>query len=206
MGLAIVVVTVLLGAGLWYVRSLPRPVQVAATPGPLVAQPSTEVAASASATPGSVDTAATELIVDVTGWVKKPGVYTFQPGARVIDAVERAGGPKDGAELALLNLASPLSDGQQILVPKKGEAPVAPVGATGAGTTGTGTTGVAGMVNINTADAATLETLNGVGPVLAGAIVQYRTENGPFTSVDQLDQVSGIGTATLDQLRDQVTV
>lgn len=206
-GLATVLVAVLLGAGLWYVRSLPRAVQVAATPGPLVAQPSAEVDASASATgfPDAGEPAASELFVDVTGWVRKPGVYTFEPGSRVIDAIERAGGPREGAELSVLNLASPLSDGQQILVPKKGEAPVVPPGTTGAGTTGTaGSPG--GLVNINSADTAALETLNGVGPVLAQAIIQYRTENGPFASVDQLDEVSGIGTATLELLRGQVTV
>jgi competence protein ComEA len=80
--------------------------------------------------------------------------------------------------------------------------------ARGAATVPGGTTGGAagGLVNINTADVATLETLNGVGPVLAASIVQFRTDNGPFTSVDQLDEVSGIGTATLEELRPQVTV
>ena len=101
----------------------------------------------------------------------------------------------------MLNLAAPLTDGQQILVPKKGAAP------SGVAVPGTvpGSSGGA-LVNINTADEPTLETLNGVGPVLAAAIIQYRTEHGPFASIDQLDEVSGIGPATLEDLRSQVTV
>jgi len=142
------------------------------------------------------------LIVDVAGAVHRPGVFEFDAGDRVIDAVERAGGALDGADLTLLNLAAPLTDGQQILVPKKG-ATTTTVGS-GAGSTTTGSTGA--LVNINTADEATLETLNGVGPVLAASIIQYRTEHGPFASVDQLDEVSGIGPATLEDLRSQVTV
>ena len=95
--------------------------------------------------------------------------------------------------------AAPLADGQQILVPKEGTS----AGGVAAGGTGTGG---AALVNINTADEPTLETLNGVGPALAAAIIQYRTDQGPFTSVDQLDEVSGIGPATLEKLRPQVTV
>jgi competence protein ComEA len=190
-GLAVVVVAVLAGAGLWYARSLPKPIQVAVTPA---ASPVAPVSGSASATPTGVP-----LIVDVAGWVKAPGVYEFDPGARVIDAVEQAGGPRDGADLSLLNLAAPLTDGQQILVPKEGAAP-AP-GTVPGTTPGTGT-----LVNINTGDATALETLNGVGEVLAAAIITYRDEHGPFTSVDQLEEVPGIGPSTLEELRDQVTI
>ena len=96
-----------------------------------------------------------------------------------------------------MNLAAPLADGQQILVPKEGQVVAAP--GTVPGATG-------GQINVNTADAATLEVLNGVGEVLAAAIVTYRDENGPFTSVDQLEEVPGIGPSTLEELRDQVTV
>lgn len=205
-GLAVVVLVTLAGVGLWYTRSLPKPIQVAETPavaavapspGPPVSGEPFAVGASASA---SVSAAPAELIVDVAGWVRHPGVYRFDPGARIVDAVERAGGARDGADLMVLNLAAPLTDGQQVLVPKKGQT-VAPIGT--AGTVG-GTTGA--LVNINTADEPTLETLNGVGPVTAAAIIKYREENGPFATVDQLDAVSGIGPATLEELRDQVTV
>jgi competence protein ComEA len=197
-GLALVVVATLAGAGLWYARSLPRPIQVAAIQGPsVVASAATGggVAASGSVGPGAGAT----LIVDVAGWVRRPGVYEFRAGARVIDAVDRAGGARGGADLALLNLAAPLADGQQILVPKRGQ-------STGSSTGTVGTGGPAGLINVNTADATTLESLSGIGEVLAAAIVQYREEHGPFTSVDQLEDVPGIGPATLEDIRDQVTV
>ncbi len=210
-GLIVVVVALLAGVGLWYTRSLPRPVDVATTAGsaaPVVqvsfgaspgALPAVAVASGSAAAPASVSAAPT-LIVDVAGAVRKPGVFEFQPGDRVIDAVERAGGALEKADLTLLNLAAPLTDGQQILVPKKGETP------SGTPVTGGVPGGPTALININSADEATLETLNGVGPVLAAAIIQYRTEHGPFASVDQLDEVSGIGPATLEDLRSQVTV
>ena len=201
-GLVVVLVATLGGVGLWYSRSLPKPIQVAETPAPAFS-PSVIGAVSGppavAGSPGASASPPVDLIVDVTGWVRHPGVYQFQPGSRVIDAVQRAGGARNGADLTLLNLAAPLADGQQILVSKEG----ASAGGVAAGGTGTG--GIA-LVNINTADEPTLETLNGVGPALAAAIIQYRTDQGPFTSVDQLDEVSGIGPATLEKLRPQVTV
>jgi competence protein ComEA len=196
-GLTLVVVATLAGAGLWYARSLPKPIQVAETPGARVvasAAVSDTVAASGSMAPS----AAATLVVDVAGWVRRPGVYEFPAGARVIDAVDRAGGARTGADLALLNLAAPLVDGQQILVPRRGQ----PTGS-GSGTVGGG---AAGLINVNSADATTLESLSGIGEVLAAAIVQYREEHGPFTTVDQLEDVPGIGPATLEDIRDQVTV
>jgi competence protein ComEA len=198
-GLALVVVATLAGAGLWYTRSLPRPIQVVQTPGPSAIA---SAASSETAVPsGSLAPSATGsmLVVDVAGWVRRPGVYEFPPGARVIDAVDRAGGARPGADLMLLNLAAPLTDGQQILVPKKGQ-------ATGSGTSTVVAGGSPGLINVNTADATTLESLSGIGEVLAAAIIQYREEHGPFTSVDQLEDVPGIGPATLEDIRDQVTV
>jgi competence protein ComEA len=210
-GLVVVVVLLLAGAGLWYSRSLPRPIEVATTAGvtPAAApfnsgsSPVAGAPPSAALSPSTSLSAAT-LIVDVTGAVRRPGVFEFQPGDRVIDAVHRAGGALEKADLTLLNLAAPLSDGQQILVPKQGAAAPSGVVPIGSAQPGTGTTGA--TVNINTADEPTLETLNGVGPVLAASIIQYRTEHGPFASIDQLDEVSGIGPATLEDLRSQVTV
>jgi competence protein ComEA len=191
-GLAVLLVGLLGGAALWYARSLPQPIQVAVTPS---ASPVPDASASAGVTPSGAP-----LIVDVAGWVHRPGVYEFDPGARVIDAVELAGGAREGADLALLNLAAPLTDGQQILVPKEGQAPAAaPGGAVPGGSTGT-------LVNVNTADATALETLNGVGEVLAAAIITYRDEQGPFTSVEQLEEVPGIGPSTLEEIRAQVTI
>ena len=177
-------VAVLGGAGLWYVRSLPQPIAIQAQPR-----------AAPSPSPS-----ATLLIVHVAGWVERPGVYQLAEGARVIDAINAAGGPRRGAVLEALNLAAPVTDGQQVLVPRKTAAsspvPAAP-GAAGATAT---------LVNINTASPEELETLPGIGEVLAATIVQYREEHGPFTSVDQLLDVSGIGEVTLEELRDLVTV
>jgi competence protein ComEA len=193
-GLVLVVVATLVGAGLWYVRSLPRPVEIAAPSSAMSpAVSGAPLAASASPSP-------TTIIVDVAGWVRKPGVYEFATGDRVIDAVNRAGGARHGADLTSLNLAAPLADGTQVVVPKQG------VTTTASGSTGTTGSGGTAMVNINTASESELESLNGVGPVLAAAIIQYRTEHGPFQSVDDLDDVSGIGPVTLEELRPFVTV
>ncbi len=182
-GLIVVLVALVGGAGLWYARSLPKPIAIAEA-GPGAAE---EVASPAP------------LIVDVAGAVRKPGVYEFAEGERVVDAIERAGGPMPKADLSLLNLAAMLVDGTQILVPKAG--PTASGSATG------DVPGAAGaLINVNTASATELEELSGIGEVLAAAIVDYRTQNGPFASVDELLDVSGIGPATLEEIRDQVTV
>ena len=130
-GLIVVLLAVLGGAGLWYARSLPKPVTIAES-GPGAAQQ----AASASPSPSAV------LIVDVAGAVQEPGVYEFAEGDRVIDAIERAGGSLPKADLSLLNLAAPLTDGTQILVPKVG---LAAGGVPGAGGTGSSS----GLININ---------------------------------------------------------
>jgi competence protein ComEA len=186
-GLIVVLVAVLGGAGLWYARSLPKPVTIAEA-GPGAAQ---QVSSSPSPS--------VTLIVDVAGAVRQPGVYEFAEGDRVIDAIERAGGSMPKADLSLLNLAAPLTDGTQILVPKTG-----PPGAGVPGGSMPGST--SGLININSASETELETLSGIGEVLAATIVEYRTQNGPFASVEDLMDVSGIGPATLDEIRDQVTV
>ena len=189
-GLVALLAVTLGGAGLWYVRSLPRPVEVAELPGPGDAP---LPAASAGPSPEVV------ILVDVAGWVRRPGVYEFDEGARVIDAIDAAGGARSGALLESLNLAAPLADGIQILVPREGET-VAPPASGGS------VVGVAGLINVNTAATTELEELPGVGEVIAQAIVDYRTENGPFASVDQLLDVSGIGDATLEDIRELVTL
>src|SRR5690242_978352 len=159
-GLIVVVVALLAGAGLWYTRSLPRPVDVSTTAGSIAPVAMSSFAASPSGVPavavasGSAvaspsASSSVTLIVDVAGAVRKPGVFEFAPGDRVVDAVERAGGALDKADLTLLNLAAPLTDGQQILVPKKGATPPAGTPATG-GVPG----GPTALVNINTADEA----------------------------------------------------
>jgi competence protein ComEA len=188
-GLVVVVLLTLAGAALWYARSLPKAVEIGAS-----SQAAGATAATTSASPSGPP-----IIVDVAGWVRRPGVYEFAQGDRVIDAVERAGGARPNADLSGLNLAAPLTDGTQVVVPKSGGSAAGATGSTGAATTG-------GLLNINTASATDFETLSGIGEVLAAAIVDYRTENGPFASVDDLEDVSGIGPATLEEIRDQITV
>lgn len=190
-GLVVVVAVTLGGAGLWYLRSLPRPVEVRASERP-----------AASPTQVAVSPEAVRILVDVAGWVRKPGVYEFDEGERIIDAIEAAGGARSGAALESLNLAAPLADGTQVLVPREatgggGAAP--PPGAIAS-------PGASGMISVNTASATELEALPGIGEVIAQRIVDYRTQNGPFTSVDQLADVSGIGDAILAEIRDLVTL
>ncbi|MCS6710784.1 helix-hairpin-helix domain-containing protein [Brachybacterium sp. EF45031] len=178
------------------------------------------------ADPGATEPAPGPLIVHVTGAVATPGIVRLSPGARVADAVDAAGGTTTEADLQQVNLARPVVDGEQVHVPRPGEeppltasGPAGPSSAPGAGTghdvgtspeSGTGGGEVDGSgssrVNVNTADAAALEELPGIGPALAQRIIDHRTTNGPFTSVDQLDEVSGIGPAILADLRDRVTV
>ncbi len=149
-----------------------------------------------------------ELTVHVVGAVAQPGVVRVPAPARAVDAVEAAGGLLPEADPRQVNLARPLADGEQVAVPREGEPlPVPPAGPPGADAP-TGAAGAAGapLVDLNRADAATLQTLPGIGPVLAERIVQRREEVGPFERVDDLTTVSGIGTQVLDGLRERATV
>lgn len=141
-------------------------------------------------------TGESEVVVHVGGEVTDPGLYTLPPGSRVADAVEEAGGALPDADLDVLNLARPLVDGEQVLV---GVPPPA-------GTSETTPQGIAGPVNVNQADRALLETLPGVGPVIADNIIAHREEHGPFGSVDDLIDVNRIGEKMLSTLRPHVTV
>lgn len=146
------------------------------------------------------------LVVHVVGAVRRPGLYRLRDGARVADAVARAGGATRGAELAALNLAAPLVDGIQVLVPARQETVVGPQGT---GTVGGGLESGGGAVapkpSLSSATAEELDGLPGVGPITAQRIVEYRAEHGPFASVDDLDAVPGIGPTRIEQLRDLVT-
>jgi competence protein ComEA len=138
------------------------------------------------------------LVVHVVGAVRRPGLYRLTDGSRVADAVRRAGGSTRRADLSLVNLAAPLADGLQVVVPRR-----QPGGAAVAG--GAAAAGAAsGPVHLNTATLEQLDALPGVGPVTAQKILDYRTKNGAFTSVDDLDAVPGIGPARLETLRDLV--
>lgn len=167
---------------------------------------SDQVASGSSSSSGS-----SVVVVQVVGQVRKPGVVEIRPGSRVRDAVEAAGGALPTADLAAVNMARVVTDGEQIQVPKPGESvTAAPGGAAGGTGTGngsaTGSGAAGGVVDINTADAAGLDSLPGVGPVLAERIIQWRQENGRFTSVDDLGEVSGIGEKMLERLRPLVRV
>lgn len=143
------------------------------------------------------------LQVHVLGAVVQPGVYQLNRGARVADALQAAGGTLPTAELGTLNLAKPLFDGEQVLVP----APVAAAGGSGSESPTASSSVVGGqLINVNTATAAELDTLPYIGPSKAAAIIAYRQQHGAFTQVDDLLQVPGIGEATLAKFRDLVTV
>lgn len=142
----------------------------------------------------SVSGSSGEVVVDVTGAVRRPGVYRMPVGSRVDDAVTRAGGAAPGAQLEAINLAARLADGQQVVVP--GRVPGGGVGVV--------TEGAEGPISLGTATAEQLEEIEGIGPVTAGDIIIFRDEHGGLSSVDQLDQVPGIGPATMDSLRDRL--
>lgn len=143
--------------------------------------------------------AAAELLVDVQGPVRRPGVVRLPAGARVLDALRAAGGAKRGVSTSSLNLARPLGDGEQVvLAPRGGAAPVAG-GSGGAGA-------ASGPVDLNAATLADFDGLPGVGPVLAQRILDWRTEHGRFSAVEELQEVPGIGPATYADLRNRVRV
>ena len=141
---------------------------------------------------GTAPAAPAELVVDVVGAVRRPGLVRLPHGARVADAVDRAGGATPKAQLELVNLAAPVADGEQVVVPRRGAA-----AAVAGGPAGTAT----GPVHLSTATLEQLDALPGVGPVTAQKILDYRQQHGAFTSVEELDAVPGIGPARLEQLK-----
>ncbi|HLM36559.1 MAG TPA: helix-hairpin-helix domain-containing protein [Gaiellaceae bacterium] len=142
---------------------------------------------------------AARVVVHVVGAVRRPGLYRLEQGSRIADAVARAGGATGKADLAQVNLAAPLTDGEQVVVPKRGAAGAV---VTGAGSGGAGA--VTGPVHLSTATLEQLDSLPGIGPVTAQKILDYRAKHGAFSSVDELDAVPGIGPSRMDQLRDLV--
>lgn len=163
---------------------------------------------------------AATVYVHVVGQVRRPGVVSVPAAARVRDAVAAAGGALQGADLGALNLARPVTDGEQVRVPKPGEevprhtppaaaagtnGPISPGGSSPAAP-GAAPSAASGPVDLNAADLAALDALPGIGPVLAQRIIQFRTDNGPFSAVEELGEVSGIGERVLERLRPLVTV
>ena len=148
---------------------------------------------------GALEAAPTpRLVVHVVGAVRRPGLYRLRDGSRIADAVHRAGGATRRADLSLVNLAAPVSDGSQVVVPRRAPpvAPGAPPSEDPAA--------AAGPIHLNTATVEQLDELPGVGPVTAQKIVDYREQHGAFSSIDDLDAIPGIGPARLEQLRDLV--
>jgi competence protein ComEA len=180
---ALAVVVVLLGAR--YLRSSAPAASVAAPP--------------ASQHAVSVSAGSRSAVVDVAGAVRRPGVYELEAGARVLDAVRRAGGARRGANLAAINLAARLADGQQIVVPEGAASPVAANAGAPPGGAAPGA-----PVSLGTATLEQLQTLDGVGPATAQKIVAYRTEHGGFRSIDDLASVPGIGPKKLAAIRPHV--
>jgi competence protein ComEA len=144
------------------------------------------------------------VVVHVAGAVRNAGVYRLRAGARVNDALSRAGGATPRADLSQVNLAAKVEDGRQVLVPRRVTTPAAAVPPTPSGTTAPGQPAV--PVNLNTATLEQLDTLPGVGPATAQKILDYREQHGGFGSVDELGEVPGIGDVRLAALRDLVRV
>jgi competence protein ComEA len=181
-----------------------RPVTeaVPATPAtPVVAAPEASAAGLGSPGTGAAASSSAELVVDVAGKVRRPGIVVLPAGSRVVDALEAAGGARRGVRLTALNLARPLVDGEQVLV---GAAPAAGVAASAPPPGADGS--APAMVSLNSADRAALEELPEVGPVTAQAILDWRAAHGGFRAVDELLEVDGIGEATLARIAPHVTL
>jgi competence protein ComEA len=201
-------VAIVVAGGYWLARApvaatesaLPRAAAGGTTPPAPTLPPPIDVAA---VSPDAI-APAPRLVVHVAGAVLNPGVYQLDSGARVHDAVEAAGGPAATADLDGVNLAVVLADGQRIYLPEVGEVDPAAV-ASGAPAVGS-PSGAGSPIDLNVATVDELDTLPGVGPATAAAIVDDRQRNGPFASVDDLERVPGIGPSKLASLRDLVTV
>lgn len=198
LGLALLVI---IAVTVWWVSSShPTSVPVTAEPaGSVLSAPSSAPpTSSVVAAPSSASAAV--IVVDVAGKVVRPGIYRLPAGARVFDALQAAGGVRPGVDTVTINLAAPLQDGEQVVVGVSGVPP--PGGALPAGSGASS----ASVVNLNSATLEELESLPGVGPVLGQHILDWRSAHGRFDSVDQLNEVSGIGEVTFAELKDLVTI
>jgi competence protein ComEA len=196
-GVAVVVVVAVVAGVLWY--------QIGVSGGESELAPTTRTTSAPAArrSPATTAPAASDgLVVHVAGAVARPGVVELPRGARVIDAIESAGGGLPDANLDLLNLAAKLADGERVLVQRVGEPGGAPTVDGGA----VGEVPTTGLVNLNSATQAQLEELPGIGPVLASSIIEERDRRSGFRSVNELRDVRGIGEKRFADLRERVTV
>jgi competence protein ComEA len=201
----LLLVAAALAAGVYWFRSgIAAPADAGGGPGAETAAPG---ATDTTVPPGTTTTTAATgtVVVHVAGAVATPGVVTLPAGRRVVDAIDAAGGAAADADLDRLNLAAPLSDGQRIAVARRGQ-PAPPLDATAAGTTAEGGSENGGPVNLNTATQQQLESLPGIGPTLAQAIIDERERSGGFRAVEDLRRVHGIGDARFAQVEALVTV
>jgi len=183
----VAVIAALAAAGyLWMARPRPEPAQASSSPSATLSAPTPTTQAAA------------EVVVDVSGKVRRPGVFTLPSGARVADAIKAAGGVRPGTATGSLNLARKVVDGEQIPVGIRAPTPAGPVPPTSGGP--------GNPIDLNAATADQLDALPGVGPVLAQRIVAYRTQHGGFRTVDQLQEVSGIGSRRFTDLKPLVRV
>jgi competence protein ComEA len=181
------------GLFFWLRRPVSSPIEI------LPPDPTPSPAPTATSTPSPVR-------VYVTGAVLHPDVYRLATGSIVKDAIEAAGGVTEDADLMRVNLAQELQDQQQIYVPRVGEEEAPPPVTGGASAPSSRGAVLGGKVNINTATAEELDTLPGIGPAFAQRIIEYREANGPFESIEGIINVSGIGDATFEKIKDRITV
>ena len=195
--------------GAWWVLRVPPP-----PPESTIVFATTSVVSSGGSNNSGVGAIPTFIRVHVAGEVLRPGVYQLPGTARVVDAVDAAGGPTALADVDVINLAAALFDAAQVFVPRRGSVgtrapiprPLPGVNVPPSPNANTPEGASSVRVNINTASMSDLDTLSGVGPSIAKAIIDYRTKNGPFGSIEDLLNVRGIGPAKLDAMREQVTV
>lgn len=176
-----------------------------AAASPAASRAVASAAPAGQAAPAASAGAAGNIAVDVIGAVAQPGVYWLERDARVVDLVRAAGGLAPDADRERLNMAAPVTDGQQLRVPRVGE--VAPPSSSPEKTTAStgGAADTSGLIDLNSADAAALDTLSGIGPATAAAIIEYREANGPFKRSEDIQNVKGIGPSVYAKIKDQIT-
>ncbi|MBQ3281843.1 MAG: helix-hairpin-helix domain-containing protein [Eubacterium sp.] len=196
----------ILGAAVFfiYLYGKSETIPIVSSAGTGVSSAETGVSAAAAGDATAEGPTDISIYVDVSGCVKDPGVYEVQPGSRIFEVIDKAGGFTKHADTALINQAEQVTDGMKINVPDKRKTQKAAVSEEQS--SGGTAASAESLININTADSQTLQQISGIGPVTAEKIIRYREENGAFSSVDDIVNVSGIGDKTLEKIRPRITV